>query len=48
MAMSEFELTEEEAAAIEARQAEGCPDGWEPEGSGADGGSDCEDGGCDG
>ena len=30
-AMSEkFELTEEEIAAIEARQAEGCPDGWEP------------------
>ncbi len=29
--MSErFELTEEEIAAIEARQAEGCPDDWEP------------------
>ena len=31
--MSEkFELTEEQIAAIEARQAEGCPDDWEPEG----------------
>ncbi len=30
--MSErFELTEEEIAAIEARQAEGCPEGWSPE-----------------
>ena len=29
--MSEFELTEEQAAAIEARQAEGCPEGWDPE-----------------
>ena len=48
MAMSDFELTEEEAAAIEARQAEGCPEGWEPEGSGADGGSDGEDGGSNG
>ena len=48
MAMSEFELTEEQAAAIEARQAEGCPEGWEPEGCGADGGSDGEDGGSNG
>ena len=48
MAMSEFELTEEEAAAIEARQAEGCPDGWEPEGCDGDGGSDGEDGGSNG
>ena len=45
--MSEFELTEAEAAAIEARQAEGCPEGWEPEGSDGDGGIDGEDGGCD-
>ena len=30
--MSEgFELTEEQIAAIEARQAEGCPDDWQPE-----------------
>ncbi len=30
--MSErFELTEEEIAAIEARQAEGCPEDWDPE-----------------
>ena len=48
MAMSDFELTEEEAAAIEARQAEGCPEGWEPEGSGADGGCGGEDGGSNG
>ena len=30
-AMSKFELTEEQIAAIEARQAEGCPDDWAPE-----------------
>ena len=30
--MSEkFELTEEQIAAIEARQAEGCSEDWEPE-----------------
>ena len=30
--MSEkIELTEEQIAAIEARQAEGCPDDWAPE-----------------
>ena len=30
-AMSKFELSEEQAAAIEARQAEGCPNDWAPE-----------------
>ncbi len=36
--MSErFELTEEEIAAIEARQAEGCPDEWCPEDGEQDG-----------
>ena len=29
--MSKFELTEEQLAAIEARQAEGCPEDWDPE-----------------
>ena len=35
--MSEkFELTEEQVAAIEARQAEGCPEDWEPEDEGVE------------
>ena len=35
--MSErFELTEEQIAAIEARQAEGCPDDWAPEDEGGE------------
>ncbi len=29
--MSKFELTEEQIAAIEARQVEGCPEDWQPE-----------------
>ena len=29
--MSKFELSEEQAAATEARQAEGCPNDWAPE-----------------
>lgn len=29
--MSKFELSEEQAAAIEARQTEGCPNDWAPE-----------------
>ncbi len=32
MSDGKFELTEEECAAIEARQAEGCPEDWEPDG----------------
>ena len=36
--MSEkFELTKEQIAAIEARQAEGCPEDWRPEEVGRDG-----------
>ena len=36
-AMSEkFELTEEQIAAIEARQVEGCPDDWAPEDEGGE------------
>ena len=35
--MSEkFELTEEQIAAIEARQVEGCPDDWAPEDEGGE------------
>ena len=41
--MSKFELTEEQIAAIEARQAEGCPDDWAPEPE-----SEAEEAGCRG
>ncbi len=37
MSEERFELTGEECAAIEARQAEGCAEDWEPEEVGIDG-----------
>ncbi len=37
MSNEKFELTDEECAAIEAMQAEGCPEDWEPEGDENDG-----------